>query len=112
MRGPGAVTEGKADPLVTLWVEWWALEWQSVPKGLTEEEGECFTARKADQADKVAIEIILASPDTLIGLFAQMAVLKYWTKNAVPDTCEAALGRLYGRVETALQDAAGPGGAS
>ena len=110
--GVGAVQEAGPDPLVALWSKWWALEWQRIPEGLTEEEGERFTARKADQAVDVAIEIISASPDTVVGFFAQMAVLKYWADNGIPNSANAALDRFNGRIEKALQDAAGPGGAS
>ncbi len=107
MADGGGGTPPAADPLVALYAKWHALEWRRVPEGLTDDEAEAFNAQSADLADAVATEIVSASPDTLVGLFAQMAVLRYWAENAVPERAEAAVGRLCGRIEAALQDAAG-----
>ncbi|MCH7932005.1 MAG: hypothetical protein IH906_07350 [Proteobacteria bacterium] len=94
------------EPLVGLWAKYLALEFQPVPEGLTVEESDRFTDRSADQADDVAIEIVSAMPHTLIGAYAQIALLKNWAENAVPHRAKAALGRLYDRAEAALQAAA------
>ena len=110
--GVGMAQETDPDPLVALWAEWCALEWHKRPKGLTDEESERFTEQAADQADKIATKIISASPDTLAGAFAQIALLSYWSDNAVPYHCIAALKRLDSRVASILQNAAGHRGAS
>ena len=98
--------EAGDDALVALWAKWHALEWRPVPEGLTDDEADNFNAQSADQADDVAIEIVSALPHTLIGAYAQIVLLAYWAENAVPAGCNAALARLYSRVEAALQDAA------
>ena len=108
MRGPDAVMEVNGpDPLVALYAKWRGLEWRPVPEGMADAEAETFNAQSADLADEVAIEIISASPDTLIGTFTQIALLGYWVKNRAPFRAEDALEQLHGRIETALQDAAG-----
>ena len=104
--GVGVTKEAMTDPLVALYAKWRGLEWRRVPEGMADAEAETFNAQSADLADEVSIEIISASPDTLIGTFAQMALLRYWVKNRAPFRAEAALEKLSGRIETALQDAA------
>ena len=105
-------TVASPDPMVALWEKWRTIEWRRPTKGLVGEEEERFNVQSAGEADEAAIEIVSASPETLVGLFAQMAVLKYWAENAVPDTCKTALGRLYGRIEATLQDAVATAGGS
>ena len=102
--------ESGDEPLVALYAKWHALEWRRAPEGLTEDETERFHARTGDEADAVSVEIIGAPAKTLIGAYAQIALLKFWDENGVPDRLEAALARFYGHVEAALQGAGRTGG--
>ena len=100
-----------AEPLVALWAKWHDLESRPVPEELTVDEEDRFTTRLADEADAVALQIIAAPAKTLIGAYAQIALLKFWTKNGIISDAEDPLGRLHDSIESALQEAA-KGGAS
>ena len=105
------VGEAGDEPLVALYAKWNALEWHKVPEGLTEDEAESFNARSADEADAVAVQIIAAPAQTLLGAYAQIALLDYWAENLAPDRAKTALGRFHDSIKSALQEA-GEGGAS
>ncbi len=101
------------EPLVALWAKWHALEWRRVPEGMPDDEQDNFNAQSADQADEVAIQIVSAPAQTVIGAYAQIALLENWAVNGTPDRVKASLKGFHGSIVAALQDAAREeGGAS
>lgn len=100
------------DPLVARWAEWYALEFGRVPEGLTTEEGDSFTSRQTAEADDISIEIVSATPETVLGCYAQFEIFHNWDQLNASVRGRAALAGLFNRAETALHGAIARQGAT
>lgn len=82
MTTPNPLIEPDAtDPLVTLWAMWRQAQYADVPETLTGEHSDDYGSGQLQQTGAIEDQLMEKPATTLIGMFAQLSVMREWHDN-------------------------------
>ena len=79
---------------------------EAAPEILTGEHSDDYGSGLTQQTGALERQLMKEPAQTMIGVFAQLSVIREWVDNGLPNSGEAAIKAYHDRVDSALRDAA------